>query len=796
MSGQSQRSLVLRRSISALVAVALSMSAVAVTSLPANSNPVWVDFDASQNAPYVGLENQGSSPIYAGDISTMHSVGGKYWFFRGPDLFSFDPMLQSAPTLVATTPTRSAGNDVTGIKNTTFVHNNLILYTGITSGIWAFDTTNNTSYEIKAGADSLRHIKDFTIFAGTAIFIAQIQGSTAGNGWGIYSVDLSTRSGSPLTYAATLRKATSFSVNAYSGFSGFAVNGNLVFYADNYNSDGASVWVMDNAWDSEALVDLAVGVNTQAGHMVASNGRLGFKARSSNTQSGQGEYFIMNISGVTPTTVDGTPAPINQTSNLLTRLTQLDGNPLDVSQAAGIGGRYIVIATQNSTRAAYSYDTTTGNYIRLASAQVNGAPIRPYKVGGVEMALISQGSQIRTYNPANGDFAVQVADVSTLAANGQSVYEFSLADTNADGNSDIAAFGVSSFNQPQRWFHAPVSTFIANAANKTVTFNSNSGTGSMADQIASATANLTTNSFTRTNFAFTGWNTLANGTGTAYANGASYSFAADLNLFAQWAPAFTVTFDANQGTGSMTAQVAGSATALSTNTFTRAGFVFTGWNTAANGSGTAYAEGASYPFAASTTLYAQWSAQPVGAGVYEGPVLSQFSTRSVDTCKPTTITITGTNLSGVSAKLSGVAVKVLENTATKLVMQVPAGLTPANKVDLVVTSSTGVLTVQDALDIKAGFCSQNISEGLWTKKQSASSIKFYAKSPIGEGKIQFFANGREIAWVNAVDETDPKLTFASGYPYLVRTFELAPGKNRVEIRLDGVRIWRATYAKR
>jgi uncharacterized repeat protein (TIGR02543 family) len=45
---------------------------------------------------------------------------------------------------------------------------------------------------------------------------------------------------------------------------------------------------------------------------------------------------------------------------------------------------------------------------------------------------------------------------------------------------------------------------------------------------------LTLNTFTRAGYTFSGWNTAANGSGTAYANGASYPFTADATLYAQW----------------------------------------------------------------------------------------------------------------------------------------------------------------------------------------------------------------------------------------------------------------------
>jgi hypothetical protein len=73
-----------------------------------------------------------------------------------------------------------------------------------------------------------------------------------------------------------------------------------------------------------------------------------------------------------------------------------------------------------------------------------------------------------------------------------------------------------------------------------------------------------------------------------------------------------------------------------------------------------------------------------------------------------------------------------------------------------------------------------LSEGRWTQLEP-------------DGKVQFFKDGEKIALINAVDETDPKLSFSSGYPYLVHSVELNEGKNRFEIKLDGVRVWRATY---
>lgn len=73
------------------------------------------------------------------------------------------------------------------------------------------------------------------------------------------------------------------------------------------------------------------------------------------------------------------------------------------------------------------------------------------------------------------------------------------------------------------------------APTKTVTFDANGGDGTMANQLASAATNLTASSFTRSGYSFTGWNTLANGAGTAFTDTASFPFTADQTLYAQWA---------------------------------------------------------------------------------------------------------------------------------------------------------------------------------------------------------------------------------------------------------------------
>jgi hypothetical protein len=202
----------------------------------------------------------------------------------------------------------------------------------------------------------------------------------------------------------------------------------------------------------------------------------------------------------------------------------------------------------------------------------------------------------------------------------------------------------------------------------------------------------------------------------------------------------------------------------------------------------------------------------MGAGIsgtlpavpYLGPILEQFSTRTLDPCQPTTVTITGQRLSGITAaSVQATPLTIVENTATRLVLRAPAGLTPTTNQPLVISSPSGSLTYQNAFSVAyaAGLtgCATDATIGFWTQAQEdGETIKIYAKNPVGVGKVQFIVDGNEIAWIDAQTASDPKLRTQltgpmTGVNYLVRTITLKPGKNRIEIRVDGQRVWRVTY---
>ena len=72
--------------------------------------------------------------------------------------------------------------------------------------------------------------------------------------------------------------------------------------------------------------------------------------------------------------------------------------------------------------------------------------------------------------------------------------------------------------------------------NYTLSYNANGGSDSMSSGSAAygESFQLPGNTFTRPKYTFTGWNTKANGIGTAYADNATLTLTEDTTLYAQW----------------------------------------------------------------------------------------------------------------------------------------------------------------------------------------------------------------------------------------------------------------------
>lgn len=179
---------------------------------------------------------------------------------------------------------------------------------------------------------------------------------------------------------------------------------------------------------------------------------------------------------------------------------------------------------------------------------------------------------------------------------------------------------------------ANVKTIIPNTnlsqtpASYKVSYNANGGTGAPSSQTKyyGTAIKLSATKPSRTGYTFAKWATAANGTGTSYAPGASYTANAAATLYAQWtANKYTVSYDANGGTGAPAAQTKtyGQSMTITSAEPTRARYRFLGWAESKSATSVQYSAGGTYSKAitSNVVLYAVWEL------AYQPPVVSKVT---------------------------------------------------------------------------------------------------------------------------------------------------------------------------
>ena len=115
-------------------------------------------------------------------------------------------------------------------------------------------------------------------------------------------------------------------------------------------------------------------------------------------------------------------------------------------------------------------------------------------------------------------------------------WTFNLGGINSDRNGSRANPIVK--NHDNQYMHVRMffAFSSATAAVYTISYNANGGSSAPSAQTKDGGIDLTLSSTvpTRTGFAFTGWNTQADGNGTTYASGATFTGNANTTLYAQW----------------------------------------------------------------------------------------------------------------------------------------------------------------------------------------------------------------------------------------------------------------------
>lgn len=184
-------------------------------------------------------------------------------------------------------------------------------------------------------------------------------------------------------------------------------------------------------------------------------------------------------------------------------------------------------------------NSNNSSQVRLNGATWVTAPTN-FQCGGIVSVSANQGVSSNCVPSGTSEVYAQgmATNATDWAANTTWTVTFA-ANTVILPNAPVLQVVTSTFVAAQGGARYDSGTDIAAmtgyvAPSSTVTFDANGGVGTLSNQVAGSATPLTANAYNRSGFTFAGWNTAANGSGTAYADGASYPFTSSTTLYAQW----------------------------------------------------------------------------------------------------------------------------------------------------------------------------------------------------------------------------------------------------------------------
>ena len=219
-------------------------------------------------------------------------------------------------------------------------------------------------------------------------------------------------------------------------------------------------------------------------------------------------------------TIEGLPADAEMPDSLAVTITDQNGNP-----ARDLNGN---VVTASIDKGNWTYDEETGNW--TATIQVEG--LRPYdETYGWDYQYNVAVAEESGFEGYSRDGGISISDNTELTLENQ--YELT---RNEDGTVNYEEKNDATV--PEVKVTSKYTTETPPVEQVTLTYDGNGGTGEApAEQTVDQGSNVTiaANTFSRDGYTFTGWNTQADGTGTAYAAGETISLSEDTTLYAQWA---------------------------------------------------------------------------------------------------------------------------------------------------------------------------------------------------------------------------------------------------------------------
>ncbi len=303
-----------------------------------------------------------------------------------------------------------------------------------------------------------------------------------------------------------------------------------------------------DAQGNELTDDLTMDGTQQEVYMQLSYVGSGYRAVNVSVTAPEGFSYISGVSGLTAYASEskvsgaGTSAKVHGYWNSGTMTSGTVFAVLKFGVTNGDGSKVFEIAS-----ASYCPDdpysgevvvtdngTATVNLIGLFTVSFNGN--NEGATGTMAPVTRNRGTEIKL--PANLFERTGFDFIGWATVEGGTTVAYEEGDTYTFTNNDATLYAVWQLKK------------------YTITYDANGGTGTIADGTKTHDEPFTLSDgkngadslqLTRDGYRFVGWNTAADGNGTDYAFGGSYTGNANLELYAKWAPLYTVTINLGVG---------------------------------------------------------------------------------------------------------------------------------------------------------------------------------------------------------------------------------------------------------
>ena len=582
------------------------------------SGCTWTSGIGSSGSPYAGTFDGNNKTI---SNLTVNNTGGS----QGIALIDF--MTGSVSDLTLASPS------VTGISNYVAALVGDLRSTGTVSNITL------TSVSISGGQISGGAIGQVQSGATvTALTVSGSMSATSGSGGGVFG-----------TVAGTVSNVTS-SVNVtgdfnLGGLAGSVSNGGSI-------SNSTSVGNVSGSSSIGGAVGFVSGTSPTCGALidVTTSGNI---SGTSNIGGLIGYVNCYNIER------SSSSAVVTASSNRVGGLVGYENNAGSISKSFFTGqvqGTEQVGGIAGASRSTITDSYSTGSV--TATSATNGG-----RIGGLVGWLLTGANVARTY--ATGAITPPSGDNSTVGGlignYGGGTITASIWNTQTTGRSTSQGTGAKGYTSQQMKDYVlydadnlnwPITDGISSgdgvttgttwsicsAANSgypfltlqsltgsclpTMAYNGNGTTSGTAPTDGSTpyTSGSTvtvlgnTGSMTKTSSVFSGWNTKADGTGTSYSPGETFTITSPVMLFAEWTTNPTISYRSNGGSGTITSTTAASGASVTLSSgsgFSRVNHVLSRWDTSSTGNGVSYSKSQAITMPANgLTLYAIWTALP------------------------------------------------------------------------------------------------------------------------------------------------------------------------------------------